>query len=277
LSVEPSEQVADALLRSRRYRSIARPVALRIAARELDAAGGGLSEAIKRSKRRLHQIYGAFAPRTPRYARWSAELQAAAGDAEAAERVARRLLLEHASTRERSRDLTGFYRELRARVPMPARVLDVACGLNPLALPWMGLEPGTQYFACEIDEALVALLQAALEAFGVRGRAFVCDLGAPSPLPEADLALLLKALPCLEAQLGPQACALVDALPAPRVAVSFPAHALGDQRRGLREHHAERFGLTIRERGWSAQRFEAAGELVYIVEKLAPSASPAQP
>jgi 16S rRNA (guanine(1405)-N(7))-methyltransferase len=265
-----SEQLADALLRSRRYRHIARPVALRIAAGELRAAGGSFQAALKRSKRRLHQIYGAFMPRLPRYDAWRAELARARGDAARLREAALAILREHASTRERARDLAGFYGALFARVPPPQRVLDAACGLHPLALPWMGLPEGASYCAFDIDEALVAFLRDALAEFPVRPEAFVADLACPPPLPRADLALLLKSLPCLEAQLGDAALAAVAALPARVVAVSFPAHSLGGRRRRLGEHHAARFERAAAQRGWQLDCFRAAGELVFLVQAGAP-------
>jgi 16S rRNA (guanine(1405)-N(7))-methyltransferase len=268
---DPSaEQVADALLRSRRYRTIARPVALRIADRELRAAGGSLGEAVKRSKRRLHQVYGAFMPATPHYDRWRLALAQARGAPERLRAVALDILGQHTSTRERSRELEPFYRALFDRVGRPARVIDAACGLHPLALPWMGLPEGVRYTAFDIDEALVAFVRDALAEFGVKAHAFAADLGCPPALPPADLALLLKTLPCLEVQLGERALDAVAALPAPLVAVSFPAHSLGGHRRGMGRHHAERFERAAGERGWSWESFEAAGERVFLVRTEAP-------
>jgi 16S rRNA (guanine(1405)-N(7))-methyltransferase len=261
---EAVEHVADALLRSRRYRSIARAVALRIAERELRAVDGALEPAVKRAKRRLHQVYGAFMPRRPRYDRWREALARAAGDPARVRAAALAILNEHASTRERARDLGAFYRALFARVPPPKRILDAGCGLHPLALPWMGLSEGVAYCAFDIDEALAAFVRDALAGFGVAADVFAADLACPPALASADLALLLKTLPCLEAQQGSAAIEAIAALPAPVIAVSFPAHSLGG-RRGLRDHHAGRFERAASDRGWSTDAFEAAGELVFLV------------
>jgi 16S rRNA (guanine(1405)-N(7))-methyltransferase len=265
LSTPTAEHVADVLLRSRRYRTITRPVALRIADRELHAAGGSLEAAVKRSKRRLHQVYGAFMPATPRYERWRTALAEARGDSKRLRAAALSILGEHASTRERSRDLEGFYRALFERVGTPRHVLDAACGLHPLALPWMGLPERIRYTAFDIDEALVAFVRDALAAFGAEARTFAADLTCPPPLPGADLALLLKTLPCLEVQQGEAALDAITALPAPVVAVSFPAHSLGGHRRGMGQHHTDRFERAAGARGWSWDTFEAAGERVFLV------------
>jgi 16S rRNA (guanine(1405)-N(7))-methyltransferase len=120
---------------------------------------------------------------------------------------------------------------------------------------------------------LVDFVRDALVALGASCEAFVVDLVRPPLLPPADVALLLKTLPCLEAQQGERAFDLVAALPAPLVAVSFPAHSLGGRRRTLGEHHAQRFERLAARRGWSWDSFEAAGERVFLVRTGSPTPS----
>jgi 16S rRNA (guanine(1405)-N(7))-methyltransferase len=62
-------------------------------------------------------------------------------------------------------------------------VLDLGCGLNPLALPWMGLPATTRYYACDVDHGQVAFLKGWLALAGQPGQAFVCNLLAPMPQP----------------------------------------------------------------------------------------------
>ena len=108
------------------------------------AAGDGrrTDDAIKRTKRALHQIFGAYLPQPPRYERWLGELDAATTDA-ARHEVLRRAMAQHASTRERLEQLERFYAQLREHLGPVASVLDLACGLGPLAAPWLGLPVGT--------------------------------------------------------------------------------------------------------------------------------------
>jgi 16S rRNA (guanine(1405)-N(7))-methyltransferase len=262
-----AQEVADAVLRSRRYRAIAPAVALRIAEHELDRAGGSIADAIKRSKRRLHQVYGAFVARPPRFAATLRALAVARGDPARQRATCAAILDEHSSTRERARELDRFYEALFARVPRPRRLLDAACGLHPLAAPWMDLPADATLLACDIDQAALAFLDAALGELGIAHEVFVADLTDPPALPPADLALLLKALPCLETALGERALDVIDALPAPVVAVSFPAHSLGGHRRRMGEHHAQRFERAASTRPWDLDAFEAAGERVYLVRR----------
>jgi 16S rRNA (guanine(1405)-N(7))-methyltransferase len=69
-----------------------------------------------------------------------------------------RAMRSHASTRERLPDLDEFYAGVMQRTGALESVLDVACGLNPLALPWMGLPAGGRYLACDIYTDMVSFL-----------------------------------------------------------------------------------------------------------------------
>src|SRR5262245_17166809 len=136
---EAKAEVVAAVLRSRRYRTVARPTVERLAQAALVAAGGDRKEAVKRTKRRLHEAFGAFLPSPPPYDRLAAAVDAAvaAGDDEAVRGTLLRAMGFHASTQERLPVLDRFYADIFAVTGEPASLLDVACGLNPLAVPWM--------------------------------------------------------------------------------------------------------------------------------------------
>ena len=102
---------------------------------------------------------------------------------------------------------------------------------------------------------------------GLPGLAEVRDVISRPPDEPADLALVLKTLPCLEAidRRAPER--LLDALQAPRLLVSFPAQTLGGRRKGMAAHYEAQFGRLLDARGWTARRFEFATELAFLVEK----------
>ena len=50
-------------------------------------------------------------------------------------------------------------------------MLDVACGLNPLAIPWMNLAPNATYHAIDIYEDMMRFLGKAVNLLGVQGNA----------------------------------------------------------------------------------------------------------
>ncbi|MBI2888462.1 MAG: hypothetical protein HYY10_00900 [Candidatus Liptonbacteria bacterium] len=57
-------------------------------------------------------------------------------------------------------------KEVFRYLPPPARVLDLACGLNPLARPWMGIPDDAEYLACDALSDLTDFLG---EVFAARG------------------------------------------------------------------------------------------------------------
>ena len=119
---------------SRKYGAICPDVVRRIAAREL-AAHPGRREALRAAKNRLHQVGGAFLSEKRDYAAWLRLLSAAQGSPTQLEAACRNILEYQSSTRERLPILDRFFPTVLAEIDPPSTVLDVACGLGPLAIP----------------------------------------------------------------------------------------------------------------------------------------------
>ena len=260
-----TEAVAQAVLASAKYAAIDPALVAALAAQEL-AKGARVKDAVKQVKNRLHQSVAAYWDGHTHFAAWRAALEAAP-DAE--ERRARLLaiLRSHHSTRERLPFLDDFYRAIFGGLGPIRRVLDLGCGLHPLALPWMNLPGATAYFACDVDREQMAFLAWWLAYAGQPGEAFVWNLldGAPPVADDApiDVALLLKIVPCL-AQLDKQIGArLLDSVTAPVLIVSFPAQSLGGRRKGMVATYTAELDALIAGRGWALERFEFASELVF--------------
>jgi len=256
------------VLGSSKYRAVSPEFVRAIGAREL-AARPNLKAAIKATKNALHQAGGAFTDAPIDYGRALARLRAAAANGgDALREACAAVMTLHTSTRERLPILDEFYATIFDALPEPpGRVLDVACGLNPLARPWLPLSPTTDYVACDIYSDQIAFLNDFFALAGVAGRAEVRDVIGRPPDEPADLALVLKTLPCLEAidRRAPER--LLDALPARWLLVSFPAQTLGGRRKGMTAHYEAQFGRLLHARGWAARRFEFSSELAFLVEK----------
>jgi 16S rRNA (guanine(1405)-N(7))-methyltransferase len=173
----------------------------------------------------------------------------------------------HASTRERLPILDSFYNTVFEALPPIASVLDVACGLNPLAIPWMPLAPGATYTACDLYADMIDFLNGFFRLAGIDGRAQVCDLISGPPRQRADLALVLKTLPTLDQIARDAGRDLLRALDTPYMLVSFPARSLGGRDKRMAEHYAERFEALVGAEGWQAERCEFAAELAFLVRK----------
>lgn len=259
------DELVAAVAASAKYRNVCETCIRRIGAREL-ARRGSLKEAVKETKNQLHQVAGAYLAGKMPYGAWLSELRAARTP-EALEQVCRRIMASHASTRERLPILSEFYRTIFAALPPVRTVADIACGLNPLALPWMPLAAGAEYYAYDLFTDMLAFIGQWLAMRGVGGRAEAVDVTAERPNVRADLALVLKVLPCLDQLDRAAAAGLLDGLPARHIVVSFPVRSLGGRAKGMVANYADRFDELASGRAWRVERLEFASELVFIIGK----------
>lgn len=186
------------------------------------------NDAVRYAKRKLHQAFGAFLTGAPADAVRACVAAIESGaDARVACRAAMRA---HVSTAERLPFLGEFYAQVAAWCGRPASVLDLACGLNPLALPWLPLAPDARYHCCDIDRDLVAALRGIAGVFGVEVVAQTCDLLTAPAQPAADLVLLLKIVTTLEQQRDGAARDLLAALDGRHLVISLPRRSIGARR-----------------------------------------------
>ena len=280
MPAEPQREGNDALdalvaqvLASPKYRAVSPDLARRVGAIEL-AKAANLKEAVKATKNRLHQVAGAYLE-SPRYGAWLAELRAAFAEGEpAARQMLRHVMARHASTRERLPILDEFYAQTLASLGPFQRVLDLACGLNPFAIPWLPLAEGAEYIACDIYSDLAAFLNSAFALHGpfaaVRAHAETRDILSDPPETEADLVLLLKAIPCLEQVDRDAGARLLSAIRAPRILISYPLRTLGGRAVGMERHYDESFHALLARIGgshWRVTRHTFPTELAYLIER----------
>ncbi len=259
------DAVVAAVLSSSKYRTVAPEFVQRVAAEEL-AKHPKPKEAIKAVKNRLHQVAGAYLNALPDYAAWLDRLRAAS-DADARREVCRELMQTHASSRERLPILDEFYRETLAEIAPVHSVLDVACGLNPLAIPFMPLAEGATYTACDIYTDLADFFDQALPLLGVSGSALALDVTRTIPTERVDLALIVKAIPCLEQVEKGVGARLLASVNADHVLVSYPARSLGGASKGMRANYEAQFNDLVAGQGWTIKRYDFANELAFLVTK----------
>jgi 16S rRNA (guanine(1405)-N(7))-methyltransferase len=131
------------------------------------------------------------------------------------------------------------------------------------------------YYACDIYTDMMAFLQKALPLLGVEGRAEARDILQADnwPTRRVDLALLLKAIPCLEhVDVGypadrPIGLRLLEAINARYILVSFPVHSIGGIDKGMTKTYSARFLASVVGKSWEIQRFDFSTELVFLVQK----------
>ncbi len=260
------QQIVETVQASPKYREVDTSLVRSIAEQE-QVKRKALKEAVKGVKNKLHQVAGAYQQGSMEYNRWLSELQQAASSPQEFRLVCKRIMQHHASTRERLGILDSFYRDTLAGLPPIHRVLDIACGLNPLALPWMNLPEDVEYHAVDIFRDLTVFLNRFLDIAAIQGSAETADVLKFCPSYPVDLALVLKTIPCLEQLEKTSGNKLLEAIQAEYLLVSFPVFSLGGRNKGMLENYERHFLRTVVEKGWSYRRFEFPTELAFLVRK----------
>lgn len=271
---ESLNQLVQGVLSSAKYRHITSELVRLIGRQEL-AKRANLKAAMKATKNKLHQITGAYWQGKLAYDDWLDLLRAVGATADSSDEkllhtTCRTLMAHHASTRERLPILRNFYPMLFAGLPPIHSILDLACGLNPLTIPWMSLPAQARYYACDVNQEQMDFLQQALPLLGVTGEAFVCDLLQGIPQEPVDVALLFKTIPCLEQvdrTIGPRLFAGINAKV---FFVSFPVQSLGGRNKGMVDSYSAHFASLLDEidrSSWEIEQYSFKTELVFRLQR----------
>jgi 16S rRNA (guanine(1405)-N(7))-methyltransferase len=265
--VDDIQRLVEHVRRSKKYQHVSEKLVREIGAIEL-VKRSSFKEAVKATRNKLHQVGGLYFERTLDYQRAFEDLATAQRQSETALRDQSIQIMQfQTSTRERVGILSEFFDGLMSAMPEPRVVLDLACGLNPLALPWMKLPADTQYYAYDIYADLIEFVGRVLDLHKQPGSAEVRDIVHEPPSRSADLALVLKSFPCLEQIEKGAGRSLVQALKARYVAVSYPVHSVGGRGKGMRENYQEQFEAALMGLDYGIQRLEFNTELVFVIDK----------
>ncbi|MEK6894420.1 MAG: hypothetical protein AABX10_03070 [Nanoarchaeota archaeon] len=101
------------------------------------------------------------------------------------------LLLQHSSTRERVDDYPLVRNMIRALNPQS--ILDLGCGINPIALA----KPGIKYHAYDINEYDLEIVNEFFKVNGIHGDVHHKDIREEPTFPDVDLCIIFKVLDIL--------------------------------------------------------------------------------
>jgi len=262
------EKALDSLVASiavtNKYKNISPQLVRNIGAREL-AKGISLKTAVKATKNKLHQVGGAYQEGQIDYEKTLQTLRSATSE-EAWRIACREIMSFHASTRERLPILDDFYRDVLSTIPPAQRVMDIACGLNPLAVSWMPLAEDATYVAYDIYSDMMQFIGEYMQLAGLDGRAEMRDVIHDPPAETSDLALLLKTLPCLEQIEKGISIRLLDSIRARYLLISYPVSSLGGRQKGMVSTYDAQFAALLEGRNWTADRYLFKTELAFLVD-----------
>jgi 16S rRNA (guanine(1405)-N(7))-methyltransferase len=260
--------VVEAISRKAKYRAIQPGLIASLATDEL-AKGRKLKDAIKEVSSRLHQVGAAYFTAPADYAAWQAEL--AKLPADLSNPQVKDFCIDHmrihSSTQERLPFIEEFFQTTLESVAPLESVLDLACGLNPLAIPWMPLTNNFQYYGCDIFSDMTNFLNSFTGHFGITGNFTTCDLTQLQFPHRAQVAFLLKTLPCLEQLEKGISERLLDVIPADYLLISYPIRSLGGHAKGMGKTYEAQFEKLMESRDWQIKRFEFKTELAFLVKK----------
>lgn len=268
--IDPEVQtLVEAVQSTAKYAAIDPGLVRSLVEQEL-AKGRSTKETVKAVRNKLHQIGSAYQEKPIDYAQLSRRLAAMPNELRCPEMQAFCLeaMRNHTSTRERLGFLESFYGEPLAGIGPIQSLLDLACGLNPLALSWMPLAPDAQIEVCDIYADMTGFLNAFFAHTAVNGRAYSCDLLHHIPERPVQLALLLKTIPCLEQVDKTIGKRLLLTIQAEHILLSFPVHSLGGRGKGMRQNYGQHFQEMTAELPWKVTRFDFPGELLFRLSRL---------
>jgi 16S rRNA (guanine(1405)-N(7))-methyltransferase len=252
----------------KKYSQIHPDLVQRLSQQALDQGLSGKT-AMKTVRSKLHQVGGAYFRQNIPYEDHTQTLRSLPEDISSrpVRAFCREVMAAHASTAERLPILDTFFHTCLASLAPVESILDLACGLTPLSIPWMPLAPDATYLACDIYLDLLAFVQRFFDAVGLQGVTQPCDLVTQIPEQPVQVALLLKALPCLEQLDKEIGLSLLQKIPCSHILVSFPVRSLGGRKVGMPDHYQEHFLAMVRDMPWAITSFSFQTELAFLVEK----------
>lgn len=172
----------------------------------------------------------------------------------------------HASSRERLPNIDVFFEKIFARIGTPESILDLACALDPLCLPWMNLPPTTSFFAYDIHQPRLNFLQIFFQHFYPQAQAIHQDVLTNIPFQEADCAFFFKEAHRLEKRRPGSNRELFAGLNVKWLVVSLPSRDLAGHH-SLEAYHTSLIQKAIEGQPWRLNTDIVGDELIFFIQK----------
>ena len=224
------------------------------------------ADAMQAVRKKLHNLVAPYLG-DPDYQQAEIDLREAFqhGGRERVLEICLQLLGSHTSTRERIPFMEDFYRQLFAYTGKPQVILDLACGLNPFAIPWMDLSAGVQYFAYDIHQPRVQLINIFLQGWGLNPLASQQDILVEPPRIRTDTAFFFKEAHRFEQRQHGCNRAFWQALDVKYLLVSLPTRNLTGQH-SLLERQRSLVKTTLKGLDWKVEELIFQDEIVFCIQ-----------
>jgi len=265
--LETDQELIDQVSQPAKYAQLAGSLVSRVTKEEAKKYKNK-QKIIQSARTRLHQLTGAYLTPKTDYAQWLIKFQSLVpNDCEGLKSLSLQMMRLHASTHERLDALPTFYHTVLDSISPVRSILDLACGLNPLSIPWMPLADGFTYHACDVVSPLVHFLGEYFKLFGMNGKASLTDLSSAIPCQPVQVALLMKTLPLMEQIEHGLSKKIVNDLNADHILVTYPLRSLGGRKKGMEETYRSQFDDLVAGCDWDIQEFSFPNEIAFLVTK----------
>jgi len=219
----------------------------------------------KRVREKIHNIVALYLGDLD-YEKAKHEFRQIKNSPEEIKAFAQRGLTCHASTKERGQELTELYKKLFDRLGEVKSIADLACGIHPLGLPFMGLPSNIAYYAYDLNKVRADFINTFITEQGYEGGCFHQDILINPPTMRFDTAFFFKEAQRFEKRQPGALPDFLDSINAAKVVVSLPLQSLGN-RLQLFTKYEKILGEYSEACGWVLDDFSFGNEVFYIIDR----------
>jgi 16S rRNA (guanine(1405)-N(7))-methyltransferase len=269
LDQETIQEWVTEVLSSKKYRSAGlNPETVADLIRQEALKHPSKKTALKAVKRKLHNIVAPYLGE-PDYADLNerlTQIPETSLDSQPLRSFCQAVLAQHASTAERIPLMADFYAQLFEATGKPNTILDLACGLHPLAFPWMCLPTTVHYHAYDIIQPRVDFINLFFSKIGLTPLANNRDILISPPTLHADLALFFKEAHRFEKRQPGCNRAFWESLNVDTLAVSLPTQNISGTHSLLEGHrNLVQANLPVNRR---VRELSFGNEMIFIIERV---------
>ena len=263
------KQIIENTRNSHKYRELDLPADMLQEMLAAEAAlGGSKAEVTQRFRKKLHNVIAPYLENID-YAQETEQMKAFFQANPAPDQVktwALSVMQKHASTRERLPNIEAFCQVLREHISTPDRILDLACALDPLLLPWLGISKETEFLAYDIHQPRVDFLNAFFALAYPFAHAIHQDILVTPPAQPADCAFFFKEAHRFEKRAPGCNRVFFQALPVKLFIVSLPTEDLRGHH-SLVSYHTQLIQEAVAGLPWKLEQTQVGNELIFFIYK----------
>lgn len=180
-----------------------------------------------------------------------------------------KLLKLHRSSNERLGSYGEAYGQIFEITGKPKKILDLACGLNPLSYPYLECEP--EYIASDLSEEDMKFIDAYFKIMKIKGKAVFLDLVKAKEeelaklSKDVDITFLFKALDSMEFVEWNSSKRIISSLKSKWIVVSFPTKSIGGKK-PIKKEKRGWFEKFLEEKELTSTIFELEDEIFYVIK-----------